>query len=117
MSISLHDFPVQVSALEQRYGENEWILRGVDLQVRRGEILTILGGSGCGKPTLLRSLIGLMAPTSGSVRLLGEDVYTLSEEKLQGVLQRVGMLFQHSALFGSMSVGENVALPLREYRP
>jgi phospholipid/cholesterol/gamma-HCH transport system ATP-binding protein len=116
MSISLRENTVEVEALEQRYGENEWILRGVDLAVRRGEILTILGGSGCGKTTLLRSLIGLMPPTAGRVRLFGRDVYSLGEEDLQQVLRRVGMLFQHSALFGSMNVGENVALPLREYK-
>ncbi len=116
MSISLEETPVVVEALEQRYGENEWILKGVDLEVRRREILTILGGSGCGKTTLLRTLIGLMPPARGRVRLLGEDIYALGEEGLQGVLRRVGMLFQQSALFGSMSVGENVALPLREYK-
>ncbi len=110
------DTPVRVTGIESRYGEGEWILRGVDIEVRRGEILTILGGSGCGKTTLLRALIGLMPPARGSVELFGEDLYALDEDGLQRVLKRTGMLFQHSALFGSMTVGDNVALPLHEYR-
>lgn len=109
--------PVRTEAVEQRYGSGPPILCGVDLAVRQGEILTILGGSGCGKTTLLRTLIGLNPPAAGRVWLLGEEIYALPEERASQVLSRVGMLFQHSALFGSMTVGENVALPIREYRP
>ena len=110
------DCPVRVEAVESRYGE-ELILDGVDLAVRKGEILTILGGSGCGKTTLLRTIIGLLPPSRGKVYLFGKEIYALGEEAAQRVLMRVGMLFQQSALFGSMSVGENVALPILEYRP
>jgi phospholipid/cholesterol/gamma-HCH transport system ATP-binding protein len=114
--ISVHETPVKVEGLDLRYGREPLVLRDIDLAVRRGEVLTILGGSGGGKTTLLRALIGLLPPSRGRVWLRGEELYALPEERASLVLSRVGMLFQQGALFGSMSVGENVALPIREYR-
>lgn len=101
------------SGLSAGYGE-EPVLRDVTLSVRRGEIVTILGGSGSGKSTLLRTLAGLLEPLAGSVRLLGQDPYALDRERRRDLNRRVGVLYQSDALFGSMSVFDNVALPLQE---
>ncbi|NLF32771.1 MAG: ABC transporter ATP-binding protein [Planctomycetes bacterium] len=91
------------------------VLDGVTLDVRRGEALVIMGPSGCGKSTLLRNMVGSLTPTSGQVELLGEDVTALGEAALDRLRLRFGILFQSGALFNSMTVAENVALPLREH--
>lgn len=95
-------------------GYDRPVLEGVDLEVRRGEILTLLGGSGCGKSTMLRTLAGLLPPLAGEVRLFGEPLYALPPEHRAPLLQRVGLAFQQDALFTSMTIEDNVALPLRE---
>jgi phospholipid/cholesterol/gamma-HCH transport system ATP-binding protein len=105
--ISLRD--VRVS-----YGEVE-ILHGITFDVKRGETLVILGGSGSGKSTLLRTLVGLEKPSSGQIWINGKDIAAVSTGELYEIRKRTGMSFQGSALFGSMTVGENVALPLREH--
>ena len=91
------------------------ILDSVNLNIKDGETLVILGGSGSGKSTLLRLIIGLQRPTSGQIIVDGVDITTLSEEEFNKVRQKMGMVFQYSALFDSMSVGENVAFGLREH--
>lgn len=91
------------------------ILDSVNLTIADGETLVILGGSGSGKSTLLRLIIGLQRPTSGQIIVDGVDITTLSEEEFNKVRQKMGMVFQYSALFDSMSVGENVAFGLREH--
>src|ERR1700686_1265415 len=96
------------------YGERE-ILHGVSFDVMRGETMVILGGSGSGKSTLLRTLVGLEKPSSGEVILRGKNIATASAEEMDEIRKKLGMSFQGSALFGSMTVGENVALPLREH--
>jgi len=90
------------------------ILEGVDLTIERGEIVALLGGSGCGKSTLLRTITGLLPPLAGELLLFGEPFYELPLEERHRLLRRTGTAFQQDALFGSMTVGENVALPLRE---
>ncbi|HEY3806951.1 MAG TPA: ATP-binding cassette domain-containing protein [Kofleriaceae bacterium] len=90
------------------------VLSGVDLEIHRGEIVTLLGGSGCGKSTLLRAITGLLAPLSGTVTLLGRDVYALTEDERRALLRHTGMAFQRDALFSALPVIDNVALPLRE---
>jgi len=105
---------VQTSGLTLGYGE-KLILERVDVRVTRGAVTCIIGTSGCGKSTLLKSLIGLLPPVSGSVELLGEDLYSLDERARDRVLSDVGLLFQNGALLGSMSVEENVMIPLREH--
>ena len=90
------------------------VLSNVDLRIDAGEIVVLLGPSGCGKSTLLRTLIGLLPPIAGEVRLFGEPVHALSADDRRRLLQRTGTLFQHDALFGSMSIADNVELPLRE---
>jgi len=90
------------------------VLTGVDLQIEAGEIVVLLGPSGCGKSTLLRCLTGLMPPLAGEVLLFGEPLYQASPDARRALLRRTGALFQQDALFGSMSVSDNVELPLRE---
>jgi phospholipid/cholesterol/gamma-HCH transport system ATP-binding protein len=89
-------------------------LEGVDLQVKRGEIVGLLGGSGSGKSTLLRTITGLIPPIAGSVLLFGEPFHQIDEARREVLRRRTGLLFQQDALFGSMSLLDNLALPLRE---
>jgi len=96
------------------YGELE-ILHGITFDVKRGETLVILGGSGSGKSTLLRTLVGLEKPNSGAIWITGKNIAAISEEEMEEIRKKIGMSFQGGALFGSMTVGENVALPLREH--
>lgn len=88
---------------------------GVDLAMRRGEVLGLVGASGAGKSVLLRSIIGLLPPISGMVRLFGRDLYAASDEELAAIKRRWGVLFQANALFSTLSVLENIAVPLREH--
>jgi phospholipid/cholesterol/gamma-HCH transport system ATP-binding protein len=108
------DAMIRVRALRVSYGERE-VLHGISFDAPRNETLVILGGSGSGKSTLLRTLVGLEKPTSGDVSLMGQNLVTCSAEDLDGLRRKMGMSFQGGALFGSMTVGENVALPLREH--
>jgi phospholipid/cholesterol/gamma-HCH transport system ATP-binding protein len=105
---------ISVRDLHVKYGATE-ILHGVSFDVRRGETLVIMGGSGSGKSTLVRTLIGLEKPSSGHVLIKGKDVAAIGEAELDEVRKKIGMSFQGGALFGSMTVGENVGLPLREH--
>nr|MBF0220663.1 ATP-binding cassette domain-containing protein [Desulfobulbaceae bacterium] len=95
--------------------ENQIILKSINFDVNAGEIFIILGGSGCGKSTLLKHMIGLLQPLSGTIVINEMDVTGGSSKTLHTVLRQCGILFQSGALFGSMTLAENVALPLREY--
>ncbi len=95
--------------------DNQKVLDNINLKIEKGEITVIMGGSGCGKSTLLRHLIGLIRPDSGEILIAGEDITKMDEDSLDNLRKRFGMLYQSGALFNSMSVGENVALPLREH--
>jgi phospholipid/cholesterol/gamma-HCH transport system ATP-binding protein len=95
-------------------GYDRPVLEHVDLTVERGEIVALLGGSGCGKSTLLRALVGLLPPLAGEIRLFGEPLYELPPDERNRLLRRTGTAFQQDALFGAMTVADNVALPLRE---
>ncbi|MGA9882104.1 MAG: ABC transporter ATP-binding protein [Candidatus Acidiferrales bacterium] len=114
------DYPVRagvaigVRDLRVNYGEHE-ILHGISFDVKAGETMAILGGSGSGKTTLLRSLMGLEKPVSGQIWIHGNDLCCISARDLAEMRKKIGVSFQGGALFGSMSVGENVALPLREH--
>ncbi|NMG48829.1 ATP-binding cassette domain-containing protein [Azoarcus communis] len=96
------------------YGERE-VLRGIDLTVRRGQVVAIMGGSGCGKTTLLRLIGGQIRASSGRVEVDGRDVGEMGADALYAMRRRMGMLFQFGALFTDMSVFDNVAFPLREH--
>ena len=105
---------IEVEKLEAWYGRRR-VLHGVDFSVNPGEIRVIMGGSGSGKSTLLRHLLGLQRPRSGTVRLLGVDLRNASEREMLDLHRRIGVSFQGGALLTSLTVGENVALPLREH--
>ncbi len=105
---------ISLRDLRVNYGDRE-ILHGISFDVLHGETLVILGGSGAGKSTLLRTLVGLEKPTSGEIWIKGKNIAALSESALDEIRKKIGMSFQGGALFGSMTVGENVALPLREH--
>ena len=112
--MSVPDIAIDVSHLVTHYGTRK-ILDDVNVQARQGEIMVIMGGSGSGKSTLLRHLLGLHQPTSGSIKLLGKDITKLSANEMYDLRKNMGVAFQGGALFNSMTVGENVELPLREH--
>ncbi|MBX7257572.1 MAG: ABC transporter ATP-binding protein [Candidatus Hydrogenedentes bacterium] len=105
---------IEVEDLVVKYGERT-VLDGISFKVRRGEVFVILGGSGCGKTTLLRNLVGLMRPHSGRILFDGKDFTAMSDTERIDVRKKMGMCFQGAALFNSMSLADNVALPLREH--
>jgi len=104
---------ISVQGLMKRIGAQQ-VLRGVDLEVAHGETLAIIGRSGGGKSVLLKHLIGLMRPDAGEIRIEGENIIGMNERRLASIRRKVGILFQGSALFDSMTVAENIAFPLRE---
>jgi phospholipid/cholesterol/gamma-HCH transport system ATP-binding protein len=106
---------ISIRDLRVSYDGGREILHGITFDVQRGETLVILGGSGSGKSTLLRTLVGLQKPTSGEVWIRGKNFTAISDEERDEIRTRLGMSFQGGALFGSMTVGENVALPLVEH--
>ncbi len=108
------DCIIQVQALSIGYG-GKAMLRELNFDVRRGEVLGILGGSGSGKSTLLKHMIGLYAPLSGRVLICGEDIVRAEGARRQALLRRFGVMYQHGALFGSMTLLENVRLPLEMF--
>ena len=105
---------IRLNNVKKCFGDKE-ALKGVSLTIEKGETIAIIGGSGSGKSTLLRLMIGLDRPTSGEIYLGGDNIAVMSEDALDRVRLRMGMVFQYSALFDSMSVGENVAFGLREH--
>jgi phospholipid/cholesterol/gamma-HCH transport system ATP-binding protein len=107
------DAVISIRGVSMSYGGKR-VLDGVDLDVRRGEILVLLGGSGSGKTTLLKHVLGLAKPEAGSITMNGVDITRCSPSELGAVRRRVGVAFQGGALFNSMSVEDNVALPLHE---
>src|SRR5437867_1629363 len=106
---------IRIRGLVNRFGR-ETIHEGVDLDVFKGEILGVVGGSGTGKSVLLRSIVGLNRPAAGRIEVLGRDVAGLSGSELVRLQQRWGVLFQNGALFSALTVAENVAVPLKEHR-
>jgi phospholipid/cholesterol/gamma-HCH transport system ATP-binding protein len=108
------DVVIEVKNLTSAYGD-QVVLKDVGMTVRRGEIMVILGGSGCGKSTLLKHLLGIQRPTTGSVRVLGVDVTNAGERELEALYRQIGIVYQGGALFGSLTVADNVALPLLEH--
>ena len=111
---STPDDVIEIRDLNTRFGAAV-VHRDVSLSVRRGEIFALVGGSGCGKSTMLREIIMLQAPVSGSIRVFGQEVVGLSDEQALPLRRRWGMMFERGALFSSLTVTENVAMVLREH--
>jgi len=105
---------IKVENLVAGYGETI-ILDNISFNVREGEIFVILGGSGCGKSTLLKQIIGLLTPISGNILIDGDGITDSDDDTFKRILRKIGVLYQSAALFGSMTVAENVALPIQEY--
>jgi phospholipid/cholesterol/gamma-HCH transport system ATP-binding protein len=116
MSIEAHteEVIIEMNQVMTRFGDHV-VHQGVDLSVRRAEIFAVIGGSGSGKSTLLREMILLQKPTQGTVRVLGVPLENISDEAALALRKRWGVMFQHGGLFGSLTVLENIGLPLREH--
>ena len=104
---------IEIKGLKNYLG-GQWVHTDVNLTVNKGEILAIIGGSGSGKTTILRSILMLLKPTAGSIHVFGEDLNQLDEHGANAIRRRWGMLFQHSALFSVMTVLENIMFPMQE---
>jgi phospholipid/cholesterol/gamma-HCH transport system ATP-binding protein len=104
---------IEVQNVTKRYGRNV-VHQHLNLEVRRGEIVTLVGGSGSGKTTLVRQILGLERPTSGTIKMFGENIMTIDPERARLMRTRTGMLFQQGALFSSLTVFDNIAQPVRE---
>ena len=114
MAAGSDDIVIRVRGLVTQFG-SQTIHDGLDLDVRRGEVLGVVGGSGTGKSVLLRTIVGLNRPAAGSIDVLGHDVWRLSEREAQELEQHWGVLFQDGALFSSLTVAQNIEVPLREH--
>jgi phospholipid/cholesterol/gamma-HCH transport system ATP-binding protein len=110
------DNVITIRGLSNSFGE-QVIHDNLDLDVRRGEILGVVGGSGTGKSVLMRSIIGLQVPKTGDVHVLGENMIGREEDEAKNIRRRWGVLFQNGALFSTLTVAENVEVPIREYFP
>jgi phospholipid/cholesterol/gamma-HCH transport system ATP-binding protein len=105
---------VEVANLVRKFGTRT-VIDNLSFEIQRGETLVIMGGSGCGKSTLLRHIIGVMKPSAGSVKIFGDEITTMNDRQITDIRRRFGMLFQSGALLASLTVGENVALPLLQH--
>ncbi len=110
------EFPIVVEGLTNRFGE-QTVHEDLDLKVRRGEILGVVGGSGTGKSVLMRSIIGLQTPAEGEIEVFGRSILGTDPEDDIGIRNRWGVLFQGGALFSTLTVGENVEVPLKQFYP
>lgn len=116
MAIDENDIVIRIRGLTNTFGE-QIVHENLDLDVRRGEIIGVVGGSGAGKSVLMRSIIGLRRPDAGTIEVLGVDARSEDEDVRNHIQRNTGVLFQDGALFSSLSVGENVQVPLKEEHP
>ena len=107
---------IAIRGLRNSFGD-QVVHEGLDLEVKRGEILGVVGGSGTGKSVLMRSIIGLQTPDAGEIEVLGENMIARDEDEAKNIRRRWGILFQNGALFSTLTVAENVQVPIREYFP
>ncbi len=104
---------IEISNLDNRFGK-QWVHHKLNLDIKKGEILAIIGGSGSGKTTLIRSVLMLQEPTAGTIKVFGQNIRHISHNAAQRIRSRWGMLFQHSALFSALNVRENIMFPMQE---
>ena len=104
---------IEIKGLKNKLGE-QWVHSDINLTVNKGEIFAIIGGSGSGKTTILRSILMLLKPTAGSIKVFGESIEGIDERHANAIRRRWGMLFQHSALFSAMTVLDNIMFPMKE---
>ena len=114
MSDDHDEIVIRVAGLANRFGEQE-VHKDINLEVRAGEILGVVGGSGTGKSVLMRSILGLQIPTAGTIEVFGADVHSLDDAAAKDLRRRWGVLFQDGALFSSLTVAENIEVPMREF--
>ncbi len=115
--MSAQEIAIEMQNVKKSFdGGHEYVLNGINLSIPHGQLTVIIGYSGTGKSVLLKHMLGLLQPTSGRVRVLGQDLASMSELELGRFRRRLGVLFQHAALFDDMTVLENVCFPLREHR-
>jgi len=105
---------IKVNNLTISYGDY-MVIDDISFNINRGEVFVVLGGSGCGKSTLLKHMIGLYQPANGSIKIGGDDIVTAGGDERLAILKRIGVMYQSGALFGSMSLIENVLLPIEEF--
>ncbi|MFA6929171.1 MAG: ATP-binding cassette domain-containing protein, partial [Lentisphaeria bacterium] len=105
---------LDVRGLTMKYGRRI-IQQDLNFSIIRGQVFVIMGGSGCGKSTLLRHLIGLQKPAAGEIWFSGENLWSLSQDRRDDLMRKIGVLYQRGGLWSSMTLAENIALPLREY--
>jgi phospholipid/cholesterol/gamma-HCH transport system ATP-binding protein len=110
------EFPIVIRGLDNAFGD-QVVHEGLDLKVRRGEVLGVVGGSGTGKSVLMRSIIGLQIPQAGEIEVFGKNILDAEPDEEIGVRNRWGVLFQGGALFSTLTVGENVEVPLKQFYP
>ncbi|MFN5820998.1 MAG: ATP-binding cassette domain-containing protein, partial [Novosphingobium sp.] len=110
------EYPIVVEGVRNAFGDAV-IHENLSLKVRRGEIIGVVGGSGTGKSVLMRSIIGLQVPTDGTIEVLGQDITAAGDDEDIDIRSRWGVLFQGGALFSTLTVAENVEVPLREFYP
>jgi phospholipid/cholesterol/gamma-HCH transport system ATP-binding protein len=110
----MNETAIDVTGLRTKYGDRE-VLKGLTFAIPKGKTTVILGGSGCGKSTLLKHLIGLLKPSEGSISISGKEITALTDPEMDEVRKKMGVLFQGSALLNSMTIAENVALPIKEH--
>ena len=106
---------IRIRDLSIRFGE-VWIHQGLNLDIERGELVSLVGGSGSGKTTLLRMVVGLLTPTGGTIEVFGQSLFGGGVRRERELRQRFGVLFQHGALFSAFNVFDNIAFPLRELK-
>jgi phospholipid/cholesterol/gamma-HCH transport system ATP-binding protein len=113
---SISDFAVDIKNLYKTFDGKDFVINDMNLQIPRGKITVIIGYSGTGKSVLLKHILGLLKPTSGSIKILGEEITSMNDDQLTRLRQKYGMLFQYAALFDDMTAVENVVFPLKEHR-
>lgn len=116
MSKTEKDNAIEIIDLKKAFTPGDFVLNGIDLKIPKGKITVIIGFSGTGKSVLLKHILGLLKPTSGSIKILGKDISTMSDKETVKMRRHFGMLFQYAALFDDMTVLGNVEFPLKEHR-